>query len=356
MIRFIAFIISIFIPAALAAQGSLRFDEAAWDFGSIRETDGPVSHTFTGRNVGDKPLVILDVVTSCGCTVPAFSRQPILPGQQTSVTVTYDPANRPGIFNKELWVYSSERKRIATLRVRGNVAPREKTLEELYPVEAGQGLRLASTLCAFTYLYPGRRVQSSFGCVNASSHKLRLALRPEVESGLLQVDYPRELDPGERAQINVAYLIPADRPRYGTLRDALCIEVDGHRSDIRLVTHGIGVDLPPKADSPAPKAEVSENFIKFGPIRRAGGVQRRTFVVSNAGQADLIVRAVECGDGITLSLAVGQRIAPGHAVRVEVAADPAKHPYGVWSDHLTLVTNDPARPMRRMRVTAIVEE
>ena len=149
MIRFIAFIITALLPTTLTAQEEmLRFDPAEWDFGTILETDGRVSHTFTGENVGDSPLVILDVVTSCGCTVPAFSKQPVLPGEKTSITVTYDPTNRPGIFDKELWVYSSERRKIASLHVRGNVTPRAKSLEELYPVDAGNGLRLASPLCA----------------------------------------------------------------------------------------------------------------------------------------------------------------------------------------------------------------
>ena len=78
------------------AQGSLTFDTPRWDFGTIQELDGPVSHTFTGENRGDKPLVILDVVTSCGCTVPRFSKRPILPGEKTEITVTYDPRKPPG--------------------------------------------------------------------------------------------------------------------------------------------------------------------------------------------------------------------------------------------------------------------
>ena len=144
-----------------SAQEHLSFRPDTWDFGTIRETDGRVSHTFTGVNRGDSPLVILDVVTTCGCTVPDFSKKPILPGEKTQITVTYDPANRPGSFTKELWVYSSEKRKIATLTVQGSVIPRQKTVEELYPVDAGGGLRLASTLNAFSYIYPGRQVQAA---------------------------------------------------------------------------------------------------------------------------------------------------------------------------------------------------
>ena len=65
-----------------SAQEHLSFRPDTWDFGTIRETDGRVSHTFTGVNRGDSPLVILDVVTTCGCTVPDFSKKPILPGEK----------------------------------------------------------------------------------------------------------------------------------------------------------------------------------------------------------------------------------------------------------------------------------
>ena len=118
-----------------------------------------MSHTFTGENRGNTPVVILDVVTTCGCTVPQFTKRPIRPGEKTTVKVTFDPANRPGAFTKELGVYSSERKKVATLTIRGNVTPRMKSTEELYPVDAGGGLRLSTTLNAFSYI----RLRNAFG-------------------------------------------------------------------------------------------------------------------------------------------------------------------------------------------------
>lgn len=171
-------------------------------------------HTFTGVNRGDRPLVILDVTTTCGCTVPRFSKRPVLPGDRTEITVSYDPTNRPGAFDKELWIYSSDRKRIATLTIRGEVVPRAKSVEELYPVDAGGGLRLNTTLCAFTYIYPGVRMQSSVGYVNTSDRTVSLELRPDpaIRSGLLRIDAPERIAPGARGAINISYLVPADTP------------------------------------------------------------------------------------------------------------------------------------------------
>ena len=176
---------------ATAAQAQLVFTPDTWDFGTIRETDGRVSHTFTGENRGNTPVVILDVVTTCGCTVPQFTKRPIRPGEKTTVKVTFDPANRPGAFTKELGVYSSERKKVATLTIRGNVTPRMKSTEELYPVDAGGGLRLSTTLNAFSYIRPGQQVQSAIGYANTSGKTIRLELRPLESSGLLTVTAPR---------------------------------------------------------------------------------------------------------------------------------------------------------------------
>lgn len=339
------------------AQERLTFQPDAWDFGTIRETDGRVSHTFTGVNRSDSPLVILDVVTTCGCTVPDFSKKPILPGEKTQITVTYDPANRPGAFTKELWVYSSEKRKIATLTVQGSVIPRQKTVEELYPVDAGGGLRLASTLNAFSYIYPGRQVQAAIGYANTSKRPVRLELRPETTSGLLRTGYPRQVAPGERGEINFSYLIPADKPRYGTVRDALEVVVDGRSNGTTLVTHGIGVDpQPADATQNAPKADFSENILKFGPVKHAGPVRRMHFTLSNEGGAELIVRAVEGEGHVATTLAPGLKIAPGDSVRCEILLDPRAQDYGIVTEHLVVVTNDPLRPMRRIRVTAVIEE
>ena len=200
--RIILLIVLTLCTAGVFAQGKLVFDPATWDFGTIREIDGRVSHTFTGENRGDRPLVILDVVTSCGCTVPRFSQRPILPGTKTEITVTFDPTNRPGIFDKDLTVYSSDRRKIATLTIHGEVIPRPKSLEELYPVDAGGGLRLTTTLNAFAYLRTGQRVQGTFGYVNTSDRPIRLTLRPLHTSGLLRLDAPSQIAPGEQGSIS----------------------------------------------------------------------------------------------------------------------------------------------------------
>ena len=70
----------------------------------------------------------------------------------------------------------------------------------------------------------------------------------------------------------------------------------------------------------------------------------------------VLVRAVEHSGRIGVGVAPGCRIAPGGTFRVELALDPSAQEYGLLTDHLILVTNDPVRPMRRVRMTAIIED
>ena len=335
--RHISLIILALCALTAPAHAQLIFTPDSWDFGTISETDGRVSHTFTGENRSDKPVVILDVVTTCGCTVPEFTKRPIRPGEKTTIKVTFDPTNRPGAFTKELGVYSSERRKIATLTVRGSVTPRTKTTEELYPVDAGGGLRLASTLCTFSYIREGQQVQSAIGCINTSNRPVRLELHPKESSGLLAADYPRELAPGQTAEINLMYLNPEGAPRYGSLRDALEVRADGRGNGTLIVAHGIGIDKSPADARRTPKVQI-------------------TFTLTNTGDGELIVRAVETGGKVATTLTPGQRIPAGSSFTAKATLDPGRQEYGVVTDFVTIITNDPTRPMRRLRATAIVED
>lgn len=60
--------------------------------------------TFTLMNRGDKPLVVQDVTTSCGCTSVAYSKEPVMPGQEIALDVTYK-ADHPEHFSKTITVY-----------------------------------------------------------------------------------------------------------------------------------------------------------------------------------------------------------------------------------------------------------
>lgn len=104
---------------------AVEVEAPSHDFGTIREDGGPVSHTFTIKNTGTSPLIILTASSSCGCTKPKFSPAPIKPGESGSVTVTYLPEGRPGEFKKAVKLTTNAPKKKVTLHISGTVIPKD---------------------------------------------------------------------------------------------------------------------------------------------------------------------------------------------------------------------------------------
>ena len=71
------------------AQAQITFDKKVHDFGAVLWKN-PVTATFTITNSGDKPLVISNVTTSCGCRVANWTKAPIAPGTSGEVNSTFD--------------------------------------------------------------------------------------------------------------------------------------------------------------------------------------------------------------------------------------------------------------------------
>jgi archaellum component FlaG (FlaF/FlaG flagellin family) len=100
-------------------------DNAVFDFGDIKEADGPVTHVFKIKNEGEAPLVITNATAACGCTTPDWTKQPIAPGKTGEIKVTYNPAQRPGPFTKPISVYSNGKTGTYILTIKGKVIPKE---------------------------------------------------------------------------------------------------------------------------------------------------------------------------------------------------------------------------------------
>lgn len=107
--------------ASAQQKAVIAAEQTSYDFGTIKEADGKVSHTFQIKNEGNMPLVITRVIASCGCTTPEWTKEPIAQGKTGDIKVTYDPAGRPGPFTKTISVYSNGKTGSFILTIRGNV-------------------------------------------------------------------------------------------------------------------------------------------------------------------------------------------------------------------------------------------
>ena len=75
--------------------------------------------TFTLKNTGNKPLVVQDINTSCGCTSVSFSKEPVQPGGELKLGVTYT-AEHPEHFNKTITVYCNMESSPLVLKIMGD--------------------------------------------------------------------------------------------------------------------------------------------------------------------------------------------------------------------------------------------
>lgn len=78
---------------------TMQFDSELHDFGTIGDGD-KVTHTFVFTNTGDKPLVVSNAKGSCGCTVPNWDKDPVMPGETGELTIQYDSKNKGSVDGK----------------------------------------------------------------------------------------------------------------------------------------------------------------------------------------------------------------------------------------------------------------
>lgn len=183
-IRFFLFLL--FAAAALqssSAQG-LIFGDSVRDVGAISEDDAPRAYRFGYKNRSKEPVVILRVVTTCGCTQPAYSRQPIPAGGEGEVSVTLHPLGRAGALHKALFVYTNQSasKPAAQLTLTGVVTP---TTDKYIGYQHHIGsLRLRQTSVDFRVVKAPQQRVMRIEVVNTGKRPLRLTalgLPPQVK-------------------------------------------------------------------------------------------------------------------------------------------------------------------------------
>lgn len=95
------------------------FESETIDYGTIQKSsEGKREFVFT--NNGNKPLIITNAQGSCGCTVPTYPKEPIMPGAKAVIGVKYD-TNRPGAFQKTVTLTTNAAEPTKVLTIKGNV-------------------------------------------------------------------------------------------------------------------------------------------------------------------------------------------------------------------------------------------
>lgn len=97
----------------------ITFEKLIHNYGNIEYgSKGECEFKFT--NTGKEPLILQRPRSSCGCTIPTWPKQPIMPGKSAKIKVTYD-TKRIGPINKSVTILSNARNRAVILKIKGRV-------------------------------------------------------------------------------------------------------------------------------------------------------------------------------------------------------------------------------------------
>lgn len=105
------------------ADGSLPvmvFEQTKHDFGIMMQGE-KLSYTFKFTNKGGSDLIISDASTTCGCTVPDFSKAPVKPGEQGKVEVIFNSAGKSGSINKSVRLLTNAQPNSTELEITAEV-------------------------------------------------------------------------------------------------------------------------------------------------------------------------------------------------------------------------------------------
>lgn len=98
----------------------ITFDKKSHDFNLILQGE-VVAYTFKFSNSGKQNLILADVSSSCGCTIPTFSKKPIKPGEEGTIEVVFNSERRQGVQNKKVFVLSNAQPNRDTLEITANI-------------------------------------------------------------------------------------------------------------------------------------------------------------------------------------------------------------------------------------------
>jgi hypothetical protein len=340
------------------AATKMQLSATEHDFGTFKEEAGRQTFDFVITNTGTDPLVIQNVVASCGCTTPEWTKPPIPAGAKGKVTAIYDPKDRPGKFNKTLSVYTNTKPEVTVLTIKGEVIPHEKTVEELYTFAVG-GVRFESNHLAFTNVKKTEKKERVMQLINTSAAPVKVefdALPPH----LTLKSNPETLKPGQKGIVEGTF-DATKNSGWGNVSDMVKIKLNGVLQEnlFYYVSANLVEDfssLSKEEQENAPVFKVESTTIDLGKIK--GATQNNVeFKFKNEGKRDLVIRYIRptCGCTVAQQELQGVGIKPGASNSIKAVFNSGSYS-GKVTKAIYVYTNDPKNSEVVLMLNAEVEQ
>ena len=358
MKRLFLFFSILMIGAIIFAQPVMKVSKSTHDFGTFKEEAGKQTFDFIVTNTGNSPLVIQNIVASCGCTTPQWTKGPIPAGGTGKITAIYDPKDRPGQFNKTLSVYTNSKPEIVVLVIKGEVIAHEKSMEELFtfPVDS---VRFESNHLAFTNIRKTEKKIRVMQVINPSTKPAKIEF-VQLPPHLVLKANPETLKPGQKGIIEGTYDATKNN-QWGNVYEMVKIRING--VVLETVYYYISANLVEdfskmtKEDlEKAPVFQLAKNTIDLGKIKGSTASEIE-FKFTNAGKTDLMIRNVRatCGCTAVQQSPLGVGIKPGESSSIKAVFNSGSYK-GKVVKTIYVYTNDPKNSEAVLMINAEVEQ
>lgn len=353
-LRFTISALALYLVASAAAQ-TVDTPVEEINLGVILEADGPVGCRFPMVNTGSEPLMILQAAANCGCTSLKYPTHPVAPADTAWIQATYDPAGRPGRFNKKVVVDTNSDPRRATFRICGVVVGSEQTIAARYPY-ALENQRVRDRFVAFGDVLHANSLGGYVEAYNCSTDTIRPVVLRKPR-GVNVVVQPAVVPPGE--QFLYSLVVHAHKPgMWGLCTDTLTIAPSATSTatmDIE-VSFNVVEDfsmLTEKQQANAPRAILSTSMVDLGRISRSDNDPiTLSLRLTNEGIDPLDVRRVYSLGLDDVAVTVGkERLKSCKSTDIKVTIPRSLIESLPMLDlQLDVITNDPFAPVKTVRI------
>ena len=325
-------------------EGDAVFDKLVHDFGDVSMDDGPLTCTFTVTNNGTEPLVLFEVVSSCGCTDVTWTREPLQPGKSGTISATFKNEDGPFPFDKTLTVYISGQRKPVILRLRGTVHEKKKSLSELYGAQKLGDFGLKARDYKAGVLKQGLTVSETATVANLGKKPLKVEFTEVSEHLKLNVS-PNPIPVGSTATL--VFTIEAAPGLYGKHTYTAVPVLNGRKVSASLSvwsTTRENFDKWTDEERNNGAIPVFENSTANFGIVKAGDPVEVTFNCSNRGKSTFHIYQADSDDSALKVLEMTD-CEPGGKGLVRVSLGTSAVEKGEAVIMLTLTTNSPLRPV-----------
>jgi hypothetical protein len=358
MKKLFLFISIVIISVSAFSQPVMKLTESEHDFGTFKEEAGKQTYNFQVTNTGNAPLVIQNVVASCGCTQPEWTRQPIPAGGTGTITAIYDPKDRPGRFSKTLSVYTNSKPEVVVFVIKGEVMPREKTIEEIFTFPVG-AVRFESNHLAFTNVKKTEKKIRVMQLINISGEPVKIGF-DNLPAHLSIKANPETLKPGQKGIIEGTY-DATKNGGWGNVSDMVKIVLNDvvQENVYYYVSANLVEDFSSMTREEmenAPVFKLAATTVELGTIPGATAKEVE-FKFTNEGKSDLIIRHVRstCGCTAVLQGQQGIGIKPGGSSSIKAVFNSGSYS-GKVTKAIYVYSNDPKNSEVILMLNATVEQ